>query len=216
MTPSLYETIRRIVQQELRQIRTAELGVVQEQHPHAAEDDTDNYGCTVRLRNSGLVLRQVPVATQRIGQASIPAEGELVLVQFVGGDVNAPVITGRLYNDEDRPPVNADGQAILHVPPGAGEDEALHVELHSGEALAIHLTLGAALTLDVQDDDPVVTLDIDGGKATLQIDRDGAITVESQGAITLKGNEVTVEADTTLTLKGGSEVTVEGGTINLN
>ncbi|MBI2952571.1 Rhs element Vgr protein, partial [bacterium] len=132
MTLTLFETVRRIVQEEMGRLHTTEIGVVEGQHPHASDSDTDNYACTVRLRDSGLVLRQVPVATERIGGVSIPGVGELVLVQFVGGNLNAPVITGRLYNDEDRPPVNEDGQAILHVPQGAADDEAVHVELHSG------------------------------------------------------------------------------------
>ncbi|MBI9093056.1 MAG: hypothetical protein JEZ12_27915 [Desulfobacterium sp.] len=102
---TLFDTIRRIVQEEVRRVRTAELGVVEEQHSHAEESDKDNYGCTVALRDSGIVLKKVPVATQRIGTVGIPAVSELVLVQFIGGDINATVITGRLYNDEDRPPV---------------------------------------------------------------------------------------------------------------
>jgi phage baseplate assembly protein gpV len=36
---SLYETVQRIVQDELARLRTAELAVVQEQHPHAADGD---------------------------------------------------------------------------------------------------------------------------------------------------------------------------------
>src|SRR5438552_1540951 len=98
MTLTLFETIQHIIQEELRQIRTAELAVVQEQHPHASESDTDNYACSVRLRNSGIVLKQVPIATSRIGSVSIPSTGDLVLVQFIGGDINAPVITGSFYN----------------------------------------------------------------------------------------------------------------------
>ena len=52
-----------------------------------------------------------------------------MLVQFVAGDVNAPVIVGRLYNDEDRPPENEDGKAVLHLPLGAADDDAVHLEL---------------------------------------------------------------------------------------
>jgi ribose transport system ATP-binding protein len=37
------------------------------------------------------------------------------LVQFVGGDAHAPVITGQRYNDQDRPPPNEDGKAVLVV-----------------------------------------------------------------------------------------------------
>lgn len=208
MTLTLYETVQHIVQEELGRIRTAELAIVQEQHPHASDSDKDNYACTVQLRNSGIVLKQVPVATDRIGCVSIPAVGELVLVQFVGGDVNAPILTGRLYNDEDRPPVSDDGQAITHLPPGAEDGDAVHVELHSGDTRELVFKLGSGVEVNVRDDDPVVELKVDGGKATLRIDRDGAVTLESQGNVQIKGSEIAIEAQSQLNLKGG--------TVNIN
>jgi uncharacterized protein involved in type VI secretion and phage assembly len=207
-TLTLFETIRRIVQEELGRIRTAELAIVEEQHPHESGSDMDNYACTVRLRDSGIVLRQAPVATQRIGSVSVPAVGEMVLVQFIGGDINAPIIVGRLYNDEDRPPVNADGQAILHTPLGAGDSDAVHIELHSVEKRELVIKLGSGLAITARDDDPVLELSVDGGKATLTVGRDGAVTLESSGAVEIKGSEVTVEAQGTLTLKGA--------TVNIN
>jgi uncharacterized protein involved in type VI secretion and phage assembly len=208
MTLTLYETVQRIVQEELGSIRTAELAIVQEQHPHADGSDKDNYACTVMLRDSGIVLEQVPVATSRIGCASIPAVEELVLVQFVGGDINAPIITGRLYNDEDRPPANDDGQAITHLPLGAEDDDAVHIELHSGEKRELVFKLGSGVEVNVRDDDPVVELKVDGGKLTLQVDRDGTVALESQGNVELKGNEISIEAQSQLNLKGG--------TVNIN
>ena len=215
MTLTLFETIRRIVQEELRQIRTAELAIVQEQHPHASDSDTDNYACTVQLRNSGIVLQQVPVATQRIGSVSIPALGELVLVQFVGGDINAPIITGRLYNDEDRPPVNDDSQAILHLPLGAGDSDAVHIELHSGATRELAIRLGDGISLNIRDDDPVMELSINGGSATLKLDRDGAVTLESQGDISVKGGNVSIEGNE-ITIKAQGQLTLKGQAINLN
>jgi phage baseplate assembly protein gpV len=205
---NLYQTIQRIVQEELGRVRTAELAVVQEQHPHASDSDKDNYACTVRLRDSGIVLKQVPVATQCIGSVSIPASGELVLVQFVGGDVNAPIVTGRLYNDEDRPPVNDDGQAILHLPLGAEDGDAVHVELHSGEKRELVFRLGSGVEISVRDDDPVLELKADGDKARLRIDRDGAVVLESRGDVKITGSEISVEAQGQLNLRGS--------TVNIN
>jgi phage baseplate assembly protein gpV len=208
VTLTLYETVQRLVLEELGRVRTAELAIVQEQHPHADDSDKDNYACTVRLRDSGIVLEQVPVATPRVGCVSIPAVDELVLVQFVGGDVNAPIITGRLYNDEDRPPVNEDGQAITHLPLGAEDGDAVHIELHSGDRREFLLKFGDGVTVNIVDDDPVVKVEVDGGKLTLQVDRDGTVTLESQGNVELKGNEISIEAQSQLNLKGG--------TVNIN
>lgn len=215
-TLTLYETIQRIVQEELSRQQTAELAVVQENYPHADAGDTDNYACTVVLRNSGLVLRQVPVATPRIGQVSIPSVGDLVLVQFVGGDLNAPIITGSLYTDAARPPVSEPQQAVWHLPPDAAEDEALRVVFKGEDPREIQLSLGSALKITLLDDDPVVSIDVDGGKASLTIDRDGAITVTSQGNLTLEGNEVAVTAQSKLSLECQGDTVIKGATVNIN
>ncbi|MCP4341036.1 MAG: Rhs element Vgr protein [Desulfobulbaceae bacterium] len=206
---TLFDTIRRIVQEEVNRVRTAELAVVEEQHPHTDDSDKDNYACTVALRDSGIVLKQVPMATQRIGIASIPAVGELVLVQFIGGDINAPIITGRLYNDEDRPPINDDNQAIMHLPLDAEDSDAVHAELHSGDSRQLIFKLGDGLELTLKDDDPVVEIKVDGGKGSVAIARDGAITIESQGDINMKGGG-------SINIEASGEMNIKGSVVNLN
>ena len=114
-----------------------------------------------------------------------------------------------LYNDEDRPPANADGQAILHVPSGAGDSDAVHLELHSGDSREVVLKLGDGLTVSLKDDDPVVSIEIDGGNATLTIARDGALHVESQGDINLKGNS-------SINIEASGELNLKGSVVNLN
>jgi phage baseplate assembly protein gpV len=202
-TLNLYETIQRIVQEELRYLYTSELGVVQEQHPHASDSDQDNYACTVQLRNSGIVLKQVPVATSRVGTVLLPAVGDLVVVQFIGGDINAPVVVGSVYNDEQRPPVNTDGQAILHLPLGSEDSDAVHIELSSGDKRECLIKLGSGLSLSLRDDDPSVEIDVDDGQAKINIARDGTISITSKSDISIKGDgKINIEAAGDLTLKG--------------
>ena len=208
MTLTLYESIQQIVRKELGRVRTAELATVQAQHAHTSDGDSDNYACTVVLRDSGIVLSRVPVATGRIGSASIPAVGDLVVVQFLNGDVNSPVIVGRLYNDEDRPPPNDDGQAILHLPLGASDDQAVHVELHSGDARKAIVKLGSGLDLTVQDDDPVVKVDV-GGQAGISIGKDGSVSIESQSSVSIKSSA-------NLKIEAAGQLTLKGATVNIN
>ncbi len=205
MTLTLFDSIRQIVRDELGRIRTTELATVQKQHPHA-KGDTDNYSCTVVLRDSGIVLGHVPVLTHRIGAAAIPAVGELVVVQFLNGDVNSPVIVGCLYNDEDRPPPNEDGQAVWHLPLGAGDDDAVHMEMHSNGSRKALLKLGSGLDLTLQDDDPVVSLKVG----------DASLTMKKDGTIELKGKDVTIEGSGKVTLKADSDLTLKGAKVNIN
>ena len=206
---ALFETLRSIVQEEVARTRNAELAVVQEQHPHADDSDMDNYACTVALRNSGIVLKQVPVATQHIGYAGIPEEGELVLVQFIGGDINAPVITGRLYNNEDRPPINATQQMVTHLPPGASDEEAVHLELNSGDSKSVVINIGTTIKLTLVDDDPAVTLDVGDGATTLSISQSGEVVIDCQSDLkfTSAGN---------MEFEASGDMNLKGATINLN
>ncbi len=204
-------------------MRTAELAVVQDQHAHTSASDKDNYACTVALRNTGIVLKRVPVAIGRLGTVSVPPVGTLVLVQFIGGDINSPVIVGSLYSDQDRPPVNDDGQAVIHLPLGAGDDDAVHVELHSGDSRELSVKLGKGLTLTVKDDDPVIELDVASGKATLKIERDGAITVESNGKLQVSASDITLTGQSKVELKApqvsvqaDSQLTLKGGMVSIN
>ncbi len=201
----LYDTLRKIVQQELARVRTAELAVVQEVHPC----DPDNYACTVVLRDSDMVLKQVPLTTPRKGVAMVPDVGDLVLVQFIGGQINAPVITGTLYNDEDRPPKNAEKQAVIHLPADADEGSALRIELNTDPANGVVISIGGAMKLTLVDDDPVVKLDVGDGMATLNIARDGTIKLQS-------GNALEIKADADIKIEAGGQLNLKGSTINLN
>ena len=145
MNADAFHTLRSIIREELRALRLPELAVVQKLHPHADAADDDNYACTVRLRDTGLVIARVPFVTTRKGMAAIPDIGDLVLVQFLGGEANAPVITGSFYNDEDRPPANAEGEAVLRLPLDGGEGEGVELRVTSADASSALLALGVAL-----------------------------------------------------------------------
>ena len=183
MSSDVLPDLRRLIREEVQGLRAAELAVVQAQHPHDSDGDSDNYAVTVRLRDTGIVLGKVPVATSRLGAVAIPPVGALVLVQFIGGDVNAPVITGTFYTDEDRPPVNDDGQVIWNLPADASPDDALRLEVSSADKKSVVLKLASAVTVELKDDDPAVNIDV-GGNAQVTIDSDGTVTITSAQSLT--------------------------------
>jgi phage baseplate assembly protein gpV len=200
----LFETLRKLVRDELSKARSSELALVQE----VFTGSDGPYEASVVLRDSALVLEHVPLLTWRKGLASVPDVGDLVLVQFVGGDLNRPVIVGSLYNDEQPAPENAEKQMVLHLPAAASNDEALRVVVSEASPAGVKLTLGSALELTLSDDDPVVKIDV-GGNASVSIERSGAVTLESKGDLTLKGSaNVSIEA--------GAELKLKGSIINLN
>ncbi len=198
MSSALYETLRAMIREELGLLRVSELGLVQAVGPA----DPDNYSATVALRDSGLVLDAVPLLAPSKGVACVPDVGDLVLVGFVGGDLNRPVVLGSLYNDEDRPPANDRGQFVIHLPAGADAGRAVRLELNEDGPPRAVLTVGDACTVTVQDDDPVLAVDV-GGQAMVEISSAGHVSLQGSGNLTLKGSgNVTLEAGGTLALKG--------------
>jgi hypothetical protein len=100
----LIPTLRAIIREELTRCRMPELGVVTS--VFAKEDDSGdgNHQVNVTLRGSGVELQRVPVAVDRAGWSSLPRAGDLVVVAFLEGDLNAPVVLGTIYDNTLRPP----------------------------------------------------------------------------------------------------------------
>lgn len=109
----IVEIIRRVVLEELARNRASLLGVVTTVYPHGAEDDENNYEANVRLKHEDLELRRVPIAIGHVGVAAPPRAGDLVLVQFLNGDSNQPLITGRFYHADERPPLHKEDEILL-------------------------------------------------------------------------------------------------------
>jgi uncharacterized protein involved in type VI secretion and phage assembly len=225
---SVVHTIRRIARDEAaRQVPPA-LGVVKS--VFGRTNGESSYACTVELRETGLVLPRVPVATGAIGLATPPREGDLVLLVFVGGDMHAPVVVGRLYNETVNPPVHAAGDVIAWLP-GGEEDTTknLQVEVKTpGDGTrTVHITIDGPVKVEVQVDDGGVRFQAqdtsltlsqssasDGraelkvGNSSVVIEQAGNVTVTAGQTLTLKGAEVEISADTT--------VKIAGQTIDLN
>ena len=209
----LFDTLRQMIRQELGHQRVAELALVQEVFPASP----GNYDADVVLRDGQQVLRHVPVATPRKGYASLPEVGDLVLVQFVGGDLNRPVVTGTLYNGDDKPPDSQPGQWVVQLPSGPdAKTSGYRFELQQESPLMFTLTLASRFKLTVQDDDPVVSLEVSGTK--LAIDQGGAIKIDGKGDIALTSwGKLTLEATSgDVEIKAGGEMTLKGSVIKLN
>jgi phage baseplate assembly protein gpV len=192
----MVEVIRKIVEAEIKKIHVAELGMVTSIFPHASDSDKDNYECNVKLKNTGLELQKVPVATQHIGLAHIPKVDEMVLVTFLNGDINAPILIGRMYTAENRPPAN-DGEEIIYVPPYS----------ENADLRRVHMELPSGIILSVTDD----TINVEAGKTTLKINRDGDVELESNAKINITASgDMSFSADT-ITMESKKDVVINAG-----
>lgn len=231
---SIVETIQEIVRAELRAVRIAELGVVEAVHSHADASDDDNYGCDVRLKNTGLLLKRVPIITGHLGSVAIPDVGELVMLGFPKGDVNQPIVLGRLYTDDDRPPVNTTHELITHLPLHADDSQAIKTAIRAIDTnnppreiliemvpkITVRVTDGTVratagnseMTLD-QPDGGGGTVTVVAGGTKITMNQDGDVSVEALGDLKLSADgAIELQAGTSLTIKAGTRIDVQAGT----
>jgi phage baseplate assembly protein gpV len=227
-------TIQEIIRQELRSVRVTELGLVEAVFPHSAVDDGDNYGCDVRLKNSGLLLRGVPIATSHIGTAAIPNVGDLVLLTFYKGDINQPIIIGRLYNERDRPPLNNSDEVIFRLPLAEADERTLKAAIRNVQdnttpreiiiemppKITVRITDGTVratagkteMKLDQPDGGSGGKVTVVAGRTKITMNQDGDVTIEAAGAMSLKATrDLTLEGQN-VTIKGQMKTEIEAGT----
>ncbi len=216
----LIGTLRAIVRDELARVRAPELAVVTQAFPRDGDGSKSNHQVNLKLRESGVELQRVPVAVSRLGISALPNEGDLVLVSFVGGDLNAPVAVGCLYDDEAHPPV-AQPHEVVYQPPDDEESgtRRFHLELKNGSTITVDdeslkITLGDTAIEVTKDGDVIIKAK---GKirlesqADIEMEAQGAIKLTATGDLTAKGMSATVEGQSAAKLKG-AQVSLAGMT----
>jgi len=220
----LVQTIQKIARQEAAQQLGPLLGIVT-----STFHDSD-YSCTVKLRESGLVLPKVPIATGLIGTVAPPRENDLVIVVFLGDNIHAPVVIGRLYNETVSPPAHQPGEYVTILPGGEeSPDKSLQCTIATpGDGTrSLSLTLDGSIKIEVEVNDEGVRIQAQDatlklsqtsssdGKAELSvagskvtIEQSGNITVTAEGTLKLQASQIEIAADTT--------VKVAGQMVNLN
>lgn len=233
---ALLSTIQEIIRDQMRELRVAELGVVEATYSHSSGGDRDNYTCDVRLKSSDLLLKKVPVATGHVGTAAVPNKGDLVLLAFDQGDINQPIIIGRLYSDTERPPVNRNDEIIFRLPLQNDDDKTIKAAVRNIQGRELLIEMPSKITVKIVDDSVKVTAGktelaleqpggADGaatlfaGRSKITISQDGDITVEAGGNLTLKtstgdvtieGKSVTIKSSLDTTIDAGTQATVKG------
>lgn len=180
-----------VARRELAGFRSLSLGVVVAVTSNSGAGERPSVD--VRLHGTELVLHRAAVLQGRIGMSVLPRVGDLVVVAFVDGDLNGPVVLGSLYDDATDPPQAAPDQVVYEVADSGG-DVRVEVRLPNGGTVTVA--------------DGGVTLDLGG--TTMTVESGGDVSVESAGDIVMKANGgITLEAGSTIEAKGNAGVTVE-------
>jgi len=161
-----------------------------------------------------------PWAGKNFGVVDIPRMGQEVIVDFLEGDPDQPIITGRVYNAEQMPPwdlpANATQSGILtRSSKGGGYANANAVRFEDkkgSEQLWIHAEKNQ--DIEVENDethwvghDRTKTIDHD---ETTHVKHDRTETVDNNETITIHGNRTeTVDKDETITIHKNRTETVD-------
>ena len=208
---SILQIIRQIVRDEIRGLCIGELGTVTSVSPVADRAGQDNYACSVKLRDRDVELRKVPICTPHNGMVSCPQSGELVLVSFVGGNANNPIIIGRVHSERIRPPVHEDGELVIETNPGGDTRMSFRpdgtVEITSGDALW-NIAPDGAISLSGSDLTVAMTGDVQlTGDGNMQLTVQGDANVSVDGSCTVETTDCMLHASGNIELgEGGGGV----------
>ncbi len=145
------------------------------------------------------------------GFSFIPRVGMEVVVQFAEGDPDRPMVTGCVYNGENRAPEalpDARTRAVVRTrsTPGGGGYNELSFEDRAGAEL-VHLRAQRDLDEAVLHDQ---TTRVERDRV-LRVGRDRAASVGGRDALDVGGDRVvTVERDDSLTVEGDLSLRVQG------
>ncbi len=217
MSDALFDAVSRIARHEADTKAWVSLGVVAEVHLSAGV--ANDHAVSVELRDSRIVVPNLPVAVGALGFVATPAVGDLVVIVFAEGDPHAGVVVGRLYNTSTEPPEHSDGQLVLQLPPGGSPVIDLLADPGTPElTLKINDTTvkidGSSVTITTGQTEFLVdgsgagSVTVKAGNSTVELGSGGAIKMEAASKLEIKAPQVSIE--------GSGKVSISGGLVEVN
>ena len=147
------------------------------------------------------------------GAQFLPREGQEVIVEFVNGDPDQPLVTGSVYNGKNKmpyPPIaerNSSGFRSRSTTKGAAANynELRFDDSKGKELLVVHAERDHELTVENDQKDEI------GNDRKTQVGNDDQLNVKNNRTIDIGGDQkvsskktITVQAGTSITLKTGA------------
>ncbi|MCG5077026.1 type VI secretion system Vgr family protein [Paraburkholderia tagetis] len=169
----------------------------------------ENSSCWVRVSSAW--------AGTGFGALQVPRIGQEVVVDFLNGELDRPLVTGRIYNAEQMPPFALPGAAtqsgiVTRTPGGTTANASmLRFEDKTG---AEQVMLHAERNLDISvENDASHTV---GANQTTVIDGDSTTIINGSSYTTIEQDSITtINGDSCTTINGDSCSTINGNTTSL-
>lgn len=98
------------IQDEIRNfVEEPRTGKVLKVFEHLEDTDTSNFEADVKVDGGERLERLAPVITPSSDSIDVPKVGDTVMVQYLAGESDPPVITGYASTTTDRPPLGKSG-----------------------------------------------------------------------------------------------------------
>ena len=159
----------------------------------------------------------MPLAGKEHGIQFLPDVGDLVVLAFVGGDRQRPVVMGCLWNNEIPMPYPLEDDKNLKFTLKTPSGSEMLMEGEAGkEKITVKTPAESQLVLD--DENKAITLTDKDGKNLIKMDLSGGeMQILADKKITLKAGSTSLELDGSgkITLKTSNTITLDAATIEL-
>jgi len=154
----------------------------------------------------------MPMAGNDRGLVLIPEVGDEVVVGFERGDLRFPYVLGALWNGNAKPPVaNSNGKNDHRILKSRKGHKLIFDDGPRGAVEVVHVD-GRRVVLD---DNGIRIEDAAGNQVRIE-SASGMISIQANGALTIKAATISIEAAGTMDLKAGGTLTVRGSVVNIN
>ena len=184
-------------------------GRVKIRFPHL-DDQVESYWARVTT----------PMSGKEWGIQFIPEVGDEVLVTFLGGDIQMPVIIGSLHNGEDKPPLKPDdGKNNLRIIRSRSGHEIVFDDTQDKCKLTIKSSSGAFVELDdasgkekitIQDKTKNQKIVIDSAKNSITIECAKDLIVKTDTTMKVDAKDLDLSTTGNVKIKAAGKVEIEG------
>ena len=169
------------------------------------------------------------------GAIDVPRIGHEVIVDFLEGDPDRPIIIGRVYHGINRPPFDlpaggmVSGSKSNSTPGGGGYNEMSMNDTKGKEGMTVHAQKDMNTTVENDRTTTIVggndTLAVQAGTQSVTVKGDTSLAVQAGNrTVNVTGNyqldttsEINMQAPAKITLTcGGSSITMEPGKITMS
>ena len=165
-----------------------------------------------------------PWAGKSWGSVSVPRIGQEVIVDFLDGDPDRPIVTGKVYNAEQMPPYKLPAGAVVSglksnsTKGGGGYNEMSMDDTKGKEKITVHAQYDMGTTVEHDDTQTVHNnrkIDVDGTH-TETIKKDTTITVTEGKEVNTVNKEIEITSQTShIYMTASTEIKLEVGASKL-